>query len=158
MDSRIILFCLLGVLVFLTSCNEIKQEKKESEKEKELFYMINLPDTINVDVPVIFEIKLKYPIEVKEEDYFSHLILSDNLDITLDNILEKKGTVDNPYEIMELSTDHWKVRRTFYERGDFTVKGVIYVSALDIKDLNDGSFLAEEHEDLVQIERKVYVE
>lgn len=151
---RTLINFLIASIIFLISCNKIEKKEQTINKSKELFYMINLPDTINSKVPVVFEIKLNYPIKVKKEDYFSLLILSDSIDITFDNILEKK---ENPFEITEISTNHWKVRRTFHKEGNCVVKGAIYVSALEIKSMDDGSFIAKEHEDLVQIKRKVYV-
>lgn len=151
---RTLINFLIASIIFLISCNKIEKKEQTINKSKELFYMINLPDTINSKVPVVFEIKLNYPIKVKKEDYFSLLILSDSIDITFDNILEKK---ENPFEITEISTNHWKVRRTFHKEGNYVVKGAIYVSALEIKSMDDGSFIAKEHEDLVQIKRKVYV-
>jgi|LSQX01.1.fsa_nt_gb hypothetical protein len=151
---RTLINFLIASIIFLISCNKIEKKGQTINKSKELFYMINLPDTINSDVSVVFEIKLNYPIKVKKEDYFSLLILSDSIDITFDNVLDKK---DNPFEITEISTNHWKVRRTFYKEGNYVVKGAIYVNALEIKSMDDGSFLAKEHEDLVPIRRKVYI-
>lgn len=90
---RTLINFLIASIIFFISCNKIKKKEQTINKSKELFYMINLPDTINSEVPVVFEIKLNYPIKVKKEDYFSLLILSDSIDITFDNILEKKKRI-----------------------------------------------------------------
>lgn len=154
MEIRVILHCLIGCIIFLISCNEIEQRKTNIENNNKPFYMINLPDTINAGVPVIFDIKLSYPNIVKNEHYFSFLILSDSTEITLDNILEK---TDNPYEILEANSNHWKVRRTFHKKGNFNVRGAIYVSTIDFKDIGNDSLQVKENKDLIQIKRKVHI-
>lgn len=147
-----LVYYLVSICIILISCN--KNEKMAEKETREPFYMINLPDTVTSGVPFVFEIKLSYPTSAKKENYFAYLILSDSVKITLDNVLEK---AEQPYDILELDINHWKVRRTIYKKGNFKVNGGIYVHTIETEDLGKDSIKLIEHENIIPIEKEIYI-
>lgn len=158
----IILFCFVYISFLFISCdNEDKNVNKETEKidiEKP-FYMINVPDTISIGIPIVFEIKLYYPTNSKE-DYFSHLILSDSLEITLDNILEEKtrlSVMNSSYDITELQTNHWEVNCVFNKKGKSIIKGGIFVHTMDFGNVKNDSIEVFQKKHIIPIKKEIYV-
>ena len=162
---KFIIFCFICTFSCI-SCIKKKKYKEiqkiESQREEiqeEPIYLINLPDTISIGVPISFEIKLLYPIRI-EKEYFSHLILSDSLEITLENILGKTRNspkLDLNYDITELQINHWEIHRTFNEKGNFVVKGGIFVHTMEFENSQNDSTKVTFKQFIVPIRRKVYI-
>lgn len=112
--KKCFLFILFSILFSCNSSNENIKEIADSKKENNIpFYEINLSDTIEINTPTEFEIKLIYPNQKILSDYFSILILSDSTKVTFENLLERK---DHPFEIEELDVNYWKAKRTFTKK------------------------------------------
>lgn len=153
--KKCFLFILFSILFSCNSSNENIKEIADSKKENNIpFYEINLSDTIEINTPTEFEIKLIYPNQKILSDYFSILILSDSTKVTFENLLERK---DHPFEIEELDVNYWKAKRTFTKKGDYILKGGIYVSGLLIIDTEGDSIGISEEKTIIPIKKKIYV-
>ena len=88
--KKCFLFILFSILFSCNSSNENIKEIADSKKKNNIpFYKINLSDTIEINTPTEFEIKLIYPNQKILIDYFSILILWVSTKVTFENLLER---------------------------------------------------------------------